>query len=256
MKARLEQPVANSNAAGTRAGGGRASGSTDIEVHVAVLRQMFDAMDPSPFHDRDLDPRAAEYIVGWARELPRAAPLALLVHLDRSAGSPDEAALLGDAIRQYFSGRSTAARQRLKLLFHSGRISLIIGLAFLAGAFATSQLIARLLQANGVGELLRESLLIGGWVAMWRPIEIFLYDWWPILAERRLYDRLAAMPVRLQHSSTAPSRRLAIRLARGARVWPAGPPQSAAERSRMTARRQHVLSLRSSGGSNDEEGTN
>ena len=173
MKARLEQPVANSNVAGTRAGRGRASGSTDIEVHVAELRQMFDAMDPSPFHDRDLDPRAAEYIVGWARELPRAAPLALLVHLDRSAGSPDEAALLGDAIRQYFSGRSTAARQRLKLLFHSGRISLLIGLAFLAGAFATSQLIARLLEANGVGELLRESLLIGGWVAMWRPIEIF-----------------------------------------------------------------------------------
>ena len=166
---------------------------------------MFDAMDPSPFHDRDLDPTAAEYIVGWARELPRDAPLALLVHLDRSAGLPDEATLLGDAIRQYFSGRSTAARQRLKLLFRSGRISLLIGLAFLAAAFATSQLIARLLQANGLGELLRESVLIGGWVAMWRPIEIFLYDWWPILAEARLYDRLAAMPVHIQYSSTAPS---------------------------------------------------
>ena len=129
----------------------------------------------------------------------------MLVHLDRSAGLPDEAALLGDAIRQFFSGRSTAARQRLKLLFRSGRISLLIGLAFLAGAFATSQLIGRLLQANGLGELLRESVLIGGWVAMWRPIEIFLYDWWPILAEARLYDRLAAMPVRIQYSSAAPS---------------------------------------------------
>jgi hypothetical protein len=43
-----------------------------------------------------------------------------------------------------------------------------------------------------------ESLIIGGWVALWRPMEIFLYDWWPIAAEARLFDRLAAMPVSLR----------------------------------------------------------
>jgi hypothetical protein len=200
MSSRIEQRAANSSAAGSRDGKEAARRSANIEVHVAELRQIFDAMDPSPFHDRDLDPTAAEYIVGWARELPRHASLALLVHLDRSAGLPNEAVLLGDAIRQFFSGRSTAARQRLKTLFRSGRLSLAIGLAFLTGAFVASQLIGRL-QVNGFGELLREGVLIGGWVAMWRPIEIFLYDWWPILAEARLYDRLAAMPVRIQYSS-------------------------------------------------------
>ena len=34
---------------------------------------------------------------------------------------------------------------------------------------------------------------------MWRPMEVFLYDWWPILAEARLYDRLATMRVRLHY---------------------------------------------------------
>ena len=48
--------------------------------------------------------------------------------------------------------------------------------------------------------MLRESLLSGGWVAMWRPVEIFLYDWWPIRAEARLFDRLAAMPVRIEYT--------------------------------------------------------
>ena len=37
---------------------------------------------------------------------------------------------------------------------------------------------------------------IGAWVALWRPIEIFLYDWWPIRAEARLFDRLSQMEVR------------------------------------------------------------
>jgi hypothetical protein len=51
--------------------------------------------------------------------------------------------------------------------------------------------LARLPQAREFGDLLAESVLIGGWVARWRPIEFFLYDWWPSLAEARLYDRFA-----------------------------------------------------------------
>jgi hypothetical protein len=50
---------------------------------------------------------------------------------------------------------------------------------------------------GSVGEIARENLTIGGWVSMWRPLEIFLYDWWPIRSEARLSDRLAAMPVRI-----------------------------------------------------------
>lgn len=65
-----------------------------VEVHVGELRQLFDAIDPSPFRDRDLDPKAEEFIVGWAKELPRDASFALVVDLDREAGLPDEAAVL------------------------------------------------------------------------------------------------------------------------------------------------------------------
>jgi hypothetical protein len=39
--------------------------------------------------------------------------------------------------------------------------------------------------------ILREGLIILGWVANWRPIEIFLYDWWPLVRKRRLLERLA-----------------------------------------------------------------
>lgn len=35
--------------------------------------------------------------------------------------------------------------------------------------------------------------------------EIFLYDWWPILANARLYDRLSEMPVRVA-LTTSPGR--------------------------------------------------
>jgi hypothetical protein len=145
-----------------------------IEVRVGELKQLFNAMDPSPFREKDLDPNAEAFIVGWAREVPDDAPLGLLVYLERPAGMSNEAELLGEAVREYFSHRSEASRQQLRQLFRVGRTSLLIGAVCLTASLGLGDLAARALKETHVGELLRESLLIGGWVAMWRPLEIFL----------------------------------------------------------------------------------
>jgi hypothetical protein len=127
--------------------------------------------------------------------------LALRVHLERAAGRVDEATLLGDAIHQYFKARAASSRRTLRELFRRGRISLLIALAFLAASLALGDLIENISE-SGFAALLREGLLIGGWVAMWRPLEVFLYDWWPILGEVRLFDRLSQMPVRIEYKAT------------------------------------------------------
>ena len=170
-----------------------------IEVRVAELRQLFNEMDPAPFNDRDLDPAAVAFIVEWARELPRDAPFELRIHLERSEGPPHEQDALTAAIQQYFAGRSAAARRRFKQLMSRGRTSLAIGLAFLVFSVVASGYPGQWLPNESLAALLRESMLIGGWVAMWRPLEIFLYDWWPIRAEEKLLNRLAVMPVHIDY---------------------------------------------------------
>ena len=173
-----------------------------IEIRIVELRQLFHSIDPSPFRERDLDPRAETFIVEWARELPNDAPLSLLVHLGRACGPEDEAARLEDAVHEYFSQRALDSRRQVRSLFRRGRISLLIALVFLTAALAASDLIGSLSQ-SGFAKVFREGLLIGGWVAMWRPLEIFLYDWWPIRAETRLYERLSTMPVSIDYNETA-----------------------------------------------------
>jgi len=175
-----------------------------IEVHVGELKQLFNSIDPSPFRNKDLDPGAEEFIVGWAKDLPREAQLALVVDLDRQAGLPDEAAVLRDAIHEFFRQRAETYRRRLRELFRRGRTSLLIGLTVLATAIALGDFLANLLKTSRIGEIVRESLTIGGWVSMWRPLEVFLYDWWPIRNEARLSDRLAAMPVRIRYMNATP----------------------------------------------------
>lgn len=170
-----------------------------VEVHVAELRQLFNAIDPSPFRERDLDPKAEAFILEWSREVPVNVPLSLLVHVDHSRGRDDDAELLREAVQSYFASEAESARRRLRRLFHVGRISLVIGLTALAVCIGLAQLIESRL--DDVGGILNESLLIGGWVAMWRPLEVFLYDWWPIRSEIRLHERLAAMPVHIRYGT-------------------------------------------------------
>src|SRR5579864_5472582 len=98
-----------------------------IRVHVTELRQLFNSIDPSPFRSRDLDPKAEEFIVAWAKDFGRAPHLALEVSIDRSAGLPDEAAVLRDAIHEFFRQRAIGQWQRLRELLRIGRVSLAIG---------------------------------------------------------------------------------------------------------------------------------
>ena len=183
-----------------------------IQVHVAELRQMFNNMDPAPFHSRDLDPEAETFIVEWARELPRQAPLALRVHVDTPEQAQEEEKALTASIREYFDNRVISVRRRLRNLFARGRSSLVIGIAFLSSALLASEMLGQVADPGRFLVILRESLMIGGWVAMWRPLEIFLYDWWPVRAEIRLLERLRDMPVTVQHgTATASARPITIR---------------------------------------------
>jgi hypothetical protein len=166
-----------------------------LDLHVGEINQLFNSMDPAPFRERDLDPNAEAYIVDWARETRAGQPLGLSVRLSRAAATPDDTRLLHDAVHEYFRRRAEATRRQLRQLLRVGRISLAIGLSFLAGAIVVGEFIAGLLPKGSYGWIIKESFVIGGWVALWRPLEIFLYGWWPIRAEARLYDRLGEMSV-------------------------------------------------------------
>ena len=174
-----------------------------IEVHISELQQIFNSLDPTPFRKRDLDPKAEAFIADWAREIPADKPLGLLIHVDGEDATADHIATVREAVREYFAGRASATRQQLRLLFRRGRTSLVIGLVFLAVSMVFGNIAKDMLRETRFASIASESLLIGGWVAMWRPLEVFLYDWWPIRAEARLFDRLSAMIVRVVASRPA-----------------------------------------------------
>ena len=164
-----------------------------IELQVSRVEQLFHTLDPQPFRERDLDSDAEEFIVGWARELP-VGPLRISVRMPASETQGEKACLVSPAIRQYFAHRAVAASAELRELLRTGRFTLVIGLTVLAASTLLGSFVSSLIPGP-LGQFIQEGLVILGWVANWRPIEIYLYDWWPIVRRRRLFDRLSVAEV-------------------------------------------------------------
>jgi len=168
-----------------------------IEVNLGRLAQLFNSLDPSPFRERDLDQEAEDYIVGSAEEIPRQQALKLIIHLPADqlpqTGIPD----LATAVHHYFAYRETHERRRLRLLFHEGRIALVTGLAFLLLCTLLREL-AFSIGSGAIPDIVGEGMLIIGWVAMWRPLEIFLYEWVPIRRRCQVLAKLSQAPVIVQ----------------------------------------------------------
>ncbi len=168
---------------------------SSIELQVTSLDQLFNSLDPFPFRERDLDKSAEEYIVGWARELPSSANIDIVIHLPADEAKNWHEQEVKDAFRHYFEYRAEVVGRALREQFRVGRRSLAIGLIVLLASVGVSEFSLRTFGHEGLVASVNEGLIILGWVANWRPLEIFLYDWWPIAGQRRLYRRLAAATV-------------------------------------------------------------
>ena len=168
---------------------------TAISLSLREIAQLFKSMDPSPFVERDLDADAEEFITSWARELPPGRDLELVIRLSEPT-SLESVVGVEDAVRSYFAARAAIKRLEFSQLMRRGRLSLVVGLLFLALCLTLGGLVGRALFGPAT-DIVREGLTIAGWVAMWRPLEIYLYDWWPLREDRRQLERLARIRVRI-----------------------------------------------------------
>jgi hypothetical protein len=164
-----------------------------IDLRLHSVRQLFQSFDPAPFHDKDLDPAAVTYIIARAKEQAGEAALTMTVELP---AEDSEATGVPQAIRGYFDWREEMAWRDMRDRLAEGRRAIVIGIAFLAACGIAREFLAVHTSGPWFGWI-GEGLTIIGWIAMWHPVDIFLYRWWPIRREALLYRRLAAMDVRV-----------------------------------------------------------
>jgi hypothetical protein len=166
-----------------------------IELELRDISQLFNSMDPSPLEKKDLNDDVEEFIVSWSEEYRPDQALTLRIYLQEWPAE-DRTELVRNSIHNYFAYRANLNHLAFRRLMRRGRTSLLIGLLFLATCLVTSKLLLGDIEGTWA-RIVRESLTIAGWVAMWRPMEIYLYDWWPLRRKSRLYQKLSHIPVQM-----------------------------------------------------------
>lgn len=164
-----------------------------IELTVEKPQHLFHAFDPSPLAGRELDEKVERFIIHTAEDNP-APEYRLIVHVPGEGIEQDVADGLSGAIRAHFNHLGESVSRKRRSLMREGRQYLAVGIAFLfvcgvAGYFALRAL------PPPIGLFVDQGLLIVGWVANWRPIEIFLYDWRPLWRNQKLFAALGRMEI-------------------------------------------------------------
>jgi hypothetical protein len=169
-----------------------------VEVRLDRLARLYNSLDPSPFREKELDTAVDDYIIGSAEDLG-GKPMRLVVLLSEPELQQINVSDIMESIHNHFSWRADTERRRLHSELRRGRRSLLIGLCFLVLCLIVRELLPGPITA--AGGILREGLLIVGWVAMWGPLDVFLYGWWPIASRRRLFARLAQIDIEVRKLS-------------------------------------------------------
>jgi hypothetical protein len=172
-------------------------GNRWIEVRIKSALQLFDSRDPAPFRDRDLDDDFVEYIQSAAKEFPKKTQVRIIIYIEEKRNPELNEGSISEAIQGFFIYQCELQKVVLSEYLKRSRLFLLIGVTVLALSIFSAQLLKQL-EWDGPLSILREGLIIFGWVALWKPLELILYDWYPHYEKLQFYKRLIETEVRVQ----------------------------------------------------------
>jgi hypothetical protein len=174
----------------------KVDGKILIEIDLSSVDQIFNSLDHAPFHEKELDPGAEEYIVNIVDDFPLKTPFRLVIYLPVCIHCAEHAEKIPRAIRAHFQYRMMEQDLKFRARFRFGRWALLIGLLFVTIAMIARDLIYATWGSDDLVSLIvADSLLIIGWAAMWEPVTVLLYQLWPIHQQKKTYEKISTMEI-------------------------------------------------------------
>jgi hypothetical protein len=164
-----------------------------LKLELRSLDELFDDPGFDPLGGRVEEASGLDRLANEVRPLRRA-PVSTRIVLPASERAPDLEARCRKALQAVLDRRIQRNRNDARSLRHEGYATLWRGLVFLAVCLLGSRLMGEIdLLPGFVERFIDEGLVIAGWVALWYPLDVLLYQRWPLARERRLYESLRDM---------------------------------------------------------------
>ena len=111
-----------------------------------------------------------------------------------------------EKMKRYCRFKIKENEKELIALRHEGFNALRVGITVLVVCLVLATALT-LAAKSGINNILAgllaivgQSFVIAGWVAMWQPAEILLYDWWPFRRDIRIYHQIADADIVIRES--------------------------------------------------------
>ena len=169
-----------------------------IEIKLNTVNQLFTSRETAPFHEYGLEQDAEELIESRAGDFPLGETVTLVIELPAETAGPELQPHVENAVRAHFTNSARRNSLSFSRLMADGRRTMVVGLTFLAICLLLAARVFTADKSGALNTMVHESCIIAGWVALWRPLEIFLYDWWPVHIRGRLLHKLTTLPVEIR----------------------------------------------------------
>jgi hypothetical protein len=171
---------------------------SDIELRIAHPAQFYNLLDPAPNDEKEINHATESYIMDSLEDMPndKRSSAKIVLYLEQTLYDDEKIRTdMEHAIHSHFALRLCTAHQKYKLAMNKGRMYLVRGLIFLMICLILSSVVTSIHNQNDIVYAIGQSFVIIGWVALWKPVEFYLYDRRDILNERKILEQLESITV-------------------------------------------------------------
>lgn len=168
----------------------------DLTLQLADVQELFAPPESDPFDEQVRFDSGIDRLIDDLKPtaLVRKVRTTIMLPVDQIEAGLEER--IHGALERYCQHKIRQNQRELSSLRWKGIKALQNGLIFLAACLLLSTAAEN---AEFLPEFLRrflgEGLLIVGWVSLWHPVEVLLYEWWPPSRENQLYNSLRQMDI-------------------------------------------------------------
>lgn len=166
-----------------------------VALRLARLEELLVPPEPDPLAGRFEERSGVERILDTLRSqnTGRLDAIEATLVLDEQP-TPDVRHTVDTALAALWRHQDGRLGEQLVTIRRDGLRALGKGILFMLVCMAISAIGGRITALPDlVRGLVSEGFIIAGWVALWHPMELLLYEWWPVARDRRLYRLVAAM---------------------------------------------------------------
>jgi hypothetical protein len=177
---------------------------TELVLHLDEIGKFFNIPDPDPLAGNQLFEPGIDRVYDQVRASGLKCDPHLILYLPKKQVNPKNEQNLKTGIEDYCKFQVYKIQNSLEMQKRQGRRTLIYGLTILIiclllsgiGFYLTS--IAPTAFLYALGGFMYNGFMIIGWVSLWTPTSMLLFERWPDIISKKTYEKIMEMTIEIR----------------------------------------------------------